>query len=141
MRLAILHGPNLNRLGERDPAKYGATTLADITRDIDETATRLGVTTQHFQSNFEGALTEWIHDRHTEVDGYVVNPAGLSSHGYAWLDALRDTGNPRPGLVRCRGRRGDAMLVQQPVLLDRTEVRRLRSRAVGAGTGRQVRPA
>lgn len=91
MRLAILHGPNLDRLGERNTAKYGDTTLEDITRDVDGTAARLGVTALHFQSNFEGALTEWVHDRHAEVDGYLVNPAGLSSYGYAWLDALRDT--------------------------------------------------
>lgn len=94
MRLAILHGPNLNRLGERNPAKYGSATLADITRDVDATAARLDVTARHFQSNHEGALTEWVHDHQSDVDGYVVNPAGLSSYGYPWLDALRDTGRP-----------------------------------------------
>jgi 3-dehydroquinate dehydratase II len=94
MRLAILHGPNLDRLGERDPAKYGTVTLADITRDVDTTAAGLGVTALHFQSNHEGALTEWIHAHQSEVDGYVVNPAGLSSYGYPWLDALRDSGSP-----------------------------------------------
>jgi 3-dehydroquinate dehydratase II len=87
MRLAILHGPNLNRLGK-------GTTLADITRDVDTTAARLDVTAAHFQSNFEGALTGWIHAHQHEVDGYVVNPAGLASYGYPLLDALRDTERP-----------------------------------------------
>jgi len=94
MRLAILHGPNLNRLGERNPAKYGSATLADITRDVDATSARLSVTALHFQSNFEGALTEWVHDHQPGVDGHVVNPAGLSSYGYPLLEALRDTGRP-----------------------------------------------
>jgi 3-dehydroquinate dehydratase-2 len=94
MQLAILHGPNLNRLGERRPDKYGVATLDEITADLDATAVRLDVTALHFQSNYEGALTEWIHDRYASIDGYVVNPAGLASYGYAWLDALRDTGCP-----------------------------------------------
>jgi 3-dehydroquinate dehydratase II len=94
MQLAILHGPNLNRLGERRPDKYGVATLDDITADVDATAARLDVTTLHFQSNYEGALTEWIHDRQAAIDGYVVNPAGLASYGHAWLDALRDTDRP-----------------------------------------------
>lgn len=94
MQLAILHGPNLNRLGERRPGKYGVATLEDITTDVDATAARLDVTALHFQSNYEGALTGWIHDRQTDIDGYVVNPAGLASYGYAWLDALRDTDRP-----------------------------------------------
>ena len=86
MRLAILHGPNLNRLADA--------TLDTITRDVDMTAERLTVTALHFQSNHEGALTEWIHDHESEVDGYVVNPAGLASYGYPLLDALRDTECP-----------------------------------------------
>jgi 3-dehydroquinate dehydratase II len=94
MQLAILHGPNLNRLGDRRPDKYGVATLDDITADVDATAVRLDVTALHFQSNYEGALTEWIHDRQASIDGYVVNPAGLASYGYAWLDALRDTDRP-----------------------------------------------
>jgi 3-dehydroquinate dehydratase II len=94
MRLAVLHGPNLNRLGERNPAKYGRATLDDITQDIEATAQRLDVTALHFQSNYEGALTEWVHERFTEIHGYVVNPAGLASYGYALLDAVRDTECP-----------------------------------------------
>src|ERR1044072_661432 len=94
MQLAILHGPNLNRLGERRPGKYGVATLDDITAAGDATAAGRDVPALHFQPNREGALTEWIHDRYASIDGYVVNPAGLASYGYAWLDALRDTDRP-----------------------------------------------
>ncbi len=94
MRLAVLHGPNLNRLGRRQPEKYGTATLDDIVRDVDDTAERLGVTASHFQSNYEGALVEWIHDQCAEIDGIVINPAGFSAYGYSLLDALRDTGHP-----------------------------------------------
>lgn len=94
MQLAVLHGPNLNRLGERNPAKYGQATLDDITRDVDATAQRIDVTVRHFQSNHEGAITEWVHEHHHLLDGYVINPAGLASYGYALLDAVRDTDHP-----------------------------------------------
>src|SRR5215212_2847449 len=94
MRLAVLHGPNLNRLGRRQPEKYGTATLDDVVGDIDATAQRLGVAVLHFQSNHEGALVEWLHARCDDIDGIVINPAGLSAYGYSLLDALRDTGHP-----------------------------------------------
>lgn len=94
MRAAVLHGPNLNRLGKRRPDKYGHTTLAEIGRDIDETAARIGVSVQHFQSNHEGALIDWLHERQDDLDLIVVNPAGLTPCGYPLLDTLNDTGLP-----------------------------------------------
>lgn len=94
MRAAVLHGPNLNRLGKRRPDKYGHATLADIERDIDDTAARIGVAVQHFQSNHEGALIDWLHERQDALDLIVVNPAGLTPYGYSLLDALNDTGLP-----------------------------------------------
>ena len=94
MKLAVLHGSNLNRLGKRNPAKYGHATLADITADIDKTASALGVGVAHLQSNSEATLIEFVHDYQDEWDGIVINPAGFSSAGYPLLDALRDTGLP-----------------------------------------------
>ncbi|MFF4476859.1 type II 3-dehydroquinate dehydratase [Streptomyces sp. NPDC001520] len=94
MRAAVLHGPNLNRLGKRRPDKYGQTTLADIERDIDDTAARLGIAAEHFQSNHEGSLIDWLHERQDGLDLIVVNPAGLTPYGYSLLDALNDTGLP-----------------------------------------------
>jgi 3-dehydroquinate dehydratase-2 len=94
MKIAVLHGSNLNRLGKRNPAKYGHATLADITADLDKTAAELGVDVVHLQSNSEAALIEFIHDHQDEWHGIVINPAGFSSAGYPLLDAIRDTGHP-----------------------------------------------
>ena len=94
MIFAILHGPNLNRLGERSPAKYGTATLAEVDRHIEKTAARLGVHSAHFQSNHEGHLIDWLHERHRDLAGIVINPAGLSPYGYSLLDAIRDTQLP-----------------------------------------------
>lgn len=94
MQIAVLHGPNLNRLGVRNPAKYGHTTLADIQHDVDTTAARLGDRALHFQSNDESALIDWIHDQQEHTDGIVINPAGFSAYSYSLLDAVRDTFQP-----------------------------------------------
>ena len=94
MQIAVLHGPNLNRLGKRRPDKYGHATLADITADVDRTAARLGVTALHLQSNSEPVLIEFIHERQHEFDGIVINPAGFTAYAYGLLDAVRDTGQP-----------------------------------------------
>lgn len=94
MKIAVLHGSNLNRLGQRNPGKYGHATLADITADLDKTAVELGVEVSHLQSNSEATLIEFIHEKQHEWDGIVINPAGFSSAGYPLLDAVRDTELP-----------------------------------------------
>lgn len=94
MRIAVLNGPNINRLGRRRPDKYGTTTLADITADVDATAARLGVTAVHLQSNHEGELVEFIHDHQDGWAAIVLNPAGLTPAGWSLLDAVRDTELP-----------------------------------------------
>jgi 3-dehydroquinate dehydratase-2 len=94
MKIAVLHGSNLNRLGKRNPQKYGHATLADITADLDKTAAELGVDITHRQSNSEADLIDFIHDEQEEWQGIVINPAGFSSAGYPLLDAVRDTGHP-----------------------------------------------
>ncbi len=93
---AVLHGPNLNRLGRRDPKRYGSRTLADITADIDQAAARLGVAAVHHQSNHEGDLIDWLHSRQDEPDlaGVIVNPAGLTRAGWSLRTALADAGVP-----------------------------------------------
>lgn len=94
MKIAVIHGPNLGRLGIRRPEKYGTTTLADIEAHIDETAQRLGIEALHFQSNSEAELIEWIHEYQDQTEGIVINPAGLSAYSYSLLDAVRDTFQP-----------------------------------------------
>ncbi|MER7793007.1 type II 3-dehydroquinate dehydratase [Streptomyces sp. NPDC097640] len=95
-RYAVLHGPNLNRLGRRDPQRYGTRTLADIQADTDAAAARLGVTTVHHQSNHEGDLIDFLHGQQDEpgLAGVIVNPAGLTRAGWSLRTALVDTGVP-----------------------------------------------
>lgn len=86
MRFLILHGPNLNRLGKREPEVYGRTTLAQVDEEIRAHARTLGVSTRHLQSNSEGALIDALHAAEQDCAGVVFNP-GAYTH-YAW--ALRD---------------------------------------------------
>lgn len=94
MRYAILNGPNINRLGTRRPDKYGTTTLADITADVDRTAKELDVEVEHFQSNHEAEILDVIHTGQHRWHGIVLNPAGLTPAGWSLLDAVRDTELP-----------------------------------------------
>ncbi|MEU9843642.1 type II 3-dehydroquinate dehydratase [Actinomadura sp. NPDC048032] len=96
---AMLQGPNLNRLGRRDPARYGHRTLPHIQRDVDECADGLGATVLHFQSSHEGDLIDWLHGRQDDealpLDGGVIlNPAGLTRAGWSLRTAVVDTGLP-----------------------------------------------
>lgn len=94
LRIAVLHGPNLNLLGGREPGVYGTTTLADITAELDALATGLGVVLDHFQSNHEGALIDRIHAGIDVEQGVVINPAGYGHTSVALRDALLAAGLP-----------------------------------------------
>jgi 3-dehydroquinate dehydratase-2 len=94
-KIAILNGPNLNRLGRREPEIYGTGTLKDLEKLIRTEARKLGVTVTFFQSNHEGALVDRIHalaDRGTEA--FIVNFAAYSHTSIALHDALKSTGLP-----------------------------------------------
>lgn len=94
MRIAVVHGPNLNLLGQREPSVYGHATLADIDRALGELARELGVELETFQSNAEGALIDYIQEAGTRTDGYLVNAGGLTHTSVALLDALLAVGRP-----------------------------------------------
>jgi len=83
----VINGPNLNRLGTREPEIYGATTLAEIETMCREAAGERPVRFQ--QSNFEGEIVNWIHDAIDEGAGIIINPAGFSFTSIAILDALK----------------------------------------------------
>lgn len=84
----ILNGPNLNRLGTREPQIYGTTTLAEIEAMCREAAGDRPV--QFLQSNFEGELVEWVHEATDEqAVGIVINPAGLTFTSVSLMDALK----------------------------------------------------
>jgi len=93
-RVLVLHGPNLNLLGERDPKIYGSQTLEELNRLIREQARRRGVEVEFFQSNHEGALIDRIHEARRRVDGMVINPGALTHYSYALRDAIEAVGLP-----------------------------------------------
>jgi 3-dehydroquinate dehydratase-2 len=94
-KLLLLNGPNLNLLGTREPAVYGATTLADIEQAAMAQATAAGALLSCFQSNHEGALIDRIHAARGEgVDAIVINPGGLTHTSVALRDALSSVAIP-----------------------------------------------
>ena len=89
MKIAILHGPNLNRLGKREPAIYGTATLKDLEKLIRAEARALGVSVVFFQSNHEGALIDKIHAlADAGIAGYLVNFGAYTHTSIALHDAL-----------------------------------------------------
>jgi 3-dehydroquinate dehydratase II len=88
-RILVLHGPNLNLLGTREPEIYGHTTLADIHADMDARARAAGVRLESFQSNHEGQLIDRVQAARTEgVNFIVINPAAYTHTSVALRDAL-----------------------------------------------------
>jgi len=89
MKILVLHGPNLNLFGRREPHIYGKTTLAEINARLEHLAAELGVTLDIVQSNHEGDLIDFLHKNIDEAQGALVNPAGLTQHGVALHDAIK----------------------------------------------------
>jgi 3-dehydroquinate dehydratase II len=94
MRILVINGPNLNLLGTRRPDVYGATTLAQLEVDLIESAERAGAAVVCFQSNYEGALIESLHDAIGRYDGLVVNLGAYSHTSRALQDAIEATALP-----------------------------------------------
>ena len=86
--ILLLSGPNLNLLGEREPAFYGTTTLDDLVALARETAAKLGHELEHVQSNHEGVLIDAIHDARGRCAAIVCNAGAFSHYAYAIADAL-----------------------------------------------------
>lgn len=89
MKILVLHGPNLNLFGRREPHIYGTTTLAEIDTQIAALAAELHVEIQTLQSNHEGALIDFLHANIDTAAGALVNPAGLTQHGVPLHDAIK----------------------------------------------------
>lgn len=95
MHILVLHGPNLNLLGRREPAVYGATTLAEIDAGLAEQARTAGARLQSFQSNHEGALVDRVQAAAGEgVDFIVINPGAYTHTSIALRDALAGVAIP-----------------------------------------------
>ena len=88
MKLLVLNGPNLNLLGKREPAHYGAKSLEEVNRDIAAAAARFGAEVDFVQSNHEGKLIDVLHQAPLDYDGVVLNAGALSHYSYALRDAI-----------------------------------------------------
>lgn len=94
MRIAVLSGPNLNLLGQREPAVYGTATLQEIEDRLQGLAGELGVELETYQSNAEGALIDYIQESAGRIDAFVVNAGGLTHTSVSLRDALVGVARP-----------------------------------------------
>ena len=94
MRIAVVHGPNLNLLGSREPEVYGHGTLADVNAALASLAAHLGVEVGSYQSNSEGALVSHVQETGPRVDGFLVNAGAYTHTSVALRDALLGVARP-----------------------------------------------
>jgi len=92
--ILILHGPNLNLLGEREPQVYGRLSLAEIDRHLIELGKELGLEVRTFQANSEGALVDALHEARNWAGGVIFNPGGYTHTSIALRDAVVAIGLP-----------------------------------------------
>jgi 3-dehydroquinate dehydratase II len=89
MRVLVIHGPNLNLLGEREPNIYGSKTLADIDAQIAELARELHVDVRCVQHNSEGAIIDELHSARLNCDAVLINPGAYTHYSHAIADAIK----------------------------------------------------
>ena len=94
IKILVIHGPNLNLLGTREPSKYGTATLGDINETIKEAGEKDGITVNIFQSNHEGEIIDWIHGAVDKYSGIIINPGAFTHYSYAIRDAIAAVGLP-----------------------------------------------
>lgn len=93
-RILIVHGPNLGLLGEREPKVYGKTTLAQLNGFLEKEAVRLKVQLKIFQSNWEGAIIDFLTAERKWADAIIINPGALTHYSLALRDCLSAIGLP-----------------------------------------------
>ena len=103
--ILVLHGPNLNLLGAREPQVYGATTLAEVDAALKAEGETLGLEVRTFQSNHEGALIDALHEARSWASGVIINPGGYTHTSVALRDAISAIGLP---VVECHLSNTDA---------------------------------
>lgn len=94
MKILVINGPNINMLGIREPAIYGSTTFQGLCKYLEETAAKLGVELEQYQSNHEGDIVTKIQQAYGVFDGIVINPAAYTHTSVAILDALKSVAIP-----------------------------------------------
>ena len=87
-KILVIHGPNLDMLGKREPELYGSTTLDQINADLKKLGESLGLFVETFQSNYEGAIVEKIHEAVNTAAGLIINPAAFTHTSVAIRDAV-----------------------------------------------------
>ena len=87
-RILVVHGPNLNLLGERETDIYGRGTLAELNTSLRKLGRQMNVTLKFFQSNSEGSLIDFLHENRMWADGLVINPGAYTHYSYAIRDAI-----------------------------------------------------
>ncbi len=90
--ILLLHGPNLNLLGTREPEIYGSTTLEDVNKRVASAGAKRGVEVRCFQSNHEGALVDALHEAQSWANGVIFNPGAYTHTSIALRDAIAGTG-------------------------------------------------
>jgi 3-dehydroquinate dehydratase-2 len=92
--ILVINGPNLNRLGKREPEIYGSKTLADLQSDLEKSATDLSLSLTFRQSNTEGDIIDWIHDSVDVYKGIILNAGAYTHYSYAIRDAIASVNVP-----------------------------------------------
>jgi 3-dehydroquinate dehydratase-2 len=92
VKILVIHGPNLNLLGRREPEVYGSVTLEEINGRLQAYAADKGIEVRTFQSNHEGAIIDAIHQAVGWADGLVINPGAYTHYSYAIRDAIAAIG-------------------------------------------------
>lgn len=94
MKILVINGPNLNMLGIREPGIYGSSSFSDLLHLLEQTAQKLGIEVEQYQSNHEGDLVDKIQWAYGKADGIVINPAAYTHTSVAILDALKAVSLP-----------------------------------------------
>lgn len=92
--ILVIHGPNLNLLGTREPGVYGTTTMAEIDSELTRQGQELGLTVESFQSNHEGEIIDQIQAAPGRFDAIIINPGAFTHYSYAIRDALASVSVP-----------------------------------------------
>lgn len=94
INILVIHGPNLNLLGEREPEVYGSTTLEQLNQMLAQKASDFGVELKFFQNNSEGKIIDFIHENRKWAHGIIINPGALTHYSYSLRDAIASVSKP-----------------------------------------------